>query len=543
MLMLNTDLHIAELSKHMTRSDFVRNVMRTLKESTPMTDRGSTPDLVREDSGRSITQASVASFAPSPASVKSNAIPAGLGITANRSVSVPIVPAAVSRAESERSVTLSAAESKIRASSNVGSSTTLSSFSYTKAWEGEAEAALRVSAVRLIESGLMSGVKDIYSQVRSDKILLPIASVQDNSRQSVISLGTLNNDAARLRAIRNAGNHSNDRVNALKRGSMRSIPGSLNNPHSSSYSSDSHLSPATSYAASMNGSSGGGFTPTIGFAHNLSHTVIREHDDEARSVDSHASTSTIDDDLDDDELALLGAPWAKEGMLWKRSGNEPVHKKTTKKDWKQYFVVVQRGELLLFTFGEGTGSMAFGAVGGGNWLNNANTAGRFSLIQTNASSMPGGYSRDRPYCFTVGLPNSEVLFLQAGTEDLVSEWITTCSYWSARNSRPPLQGGVSNMEYGWQKVSDGLAPHHDDDTVSVKSSRSNMSKLGSHRRGAMLPGDKAFVNDWKPPPPTLMASHLDEESQLEALTSYVRTVTEELDAHKALEEPMMRLVS
>ena len=152
-----------------------------------------------------------------------------------------------------------------------------------------------------------------------------------------------------------------DRVNALKRGSIRGMQGLMSQSYASS---DGRLSPTPSYATST----GDNYAITIGFASNLSHTVIKEQEDEKDSGDSVVSIDTTDDDLSDDELALLGAPWAKEGLVWRRSGNDSSIRKTSKKDWKQYFAVVQRGEMLLFTFGEGSGSGSFGAVGGGNWL-------------------------------------------------------------------------------------------------------------------------------------------------------------------------------
>ena len=145
MLMLNTDLHIAELSKHMSRGDFVRNVMRTIRESAPANDRASTPDLVRDDSG-SLMLGSVASFAPSPPSVKVPTVPAPPNT--HRSASAPVVAQPPSRTDSERSVTISAMEAKMRAASAAGSSTTISSMSFTKAWESEAEVALKVSVQR-----------------------------------------------------------------------------------------------------------------------------------------------------------------------------------------------------------------------------------------------------------------------------------------------------------------------------------------------------------------------------------------------------------
>ena len=52
------------------------------------------------------------------------------------------------------------------------------------------------------------------------------------------------------------------------------------------------------------------------------------------------------------------------------------------------------------------------------------------------------------------LANGGVYFFQAGTEELVNEWVSTCNYWAARTSKEPLAGGVSNMEYGWNRVMD-----------------------------------------------------------------------------------------
>lgn len=78
-------------------------------------------------------------------------------------------------------------------------------------------------------------------------------------------------------------------------------------------------------------------------------------------------SSDTQDEMTDDQMALLGPPWAKEGMLQTRQYWEAVGKKAKKQDWKQHFVVVQKGELLMFTFGSGKGSAASGTFGGGNW--------------------------------------------------------------------------------------------------------------------------------------------------------------------------------
>ena len=68
--------------------------------------------------------------------------------------------------------------------------------------------------------------------------------------------------------------------------------------------------------------------------------------------------------ITDEELALLGAPWAKEGNLCKKQYWEMTGKRAKTKNWMNVFVVIQKGELNMFVFGEGGGGSA-GGVGGG----------------------------------------------------------------------------------------------------------------------------------------------------------------------------------
>nr|XP_019008884.1 uncharacterized protein I206_06570 [Kwoniella pini CBS 10737]OCF47665.1 hypothetical protein I206_06570 [Kwoniella pini CBS 10737] len=551
MLMLNTDLHIAELNKHMSRTDFVRNAMRAIQESMPSAERerdgDSTPDLTRGDSSSMKAGfGSNGSMAPSFVSVRAKP-----SITANapptqRSASAPVVTIQHQHGPIRTESTSSIGTNGIADGKRGGSSTTVSSFTYNKAWEMEAENALR----------------EIFASVKAERILLPISGTgqgtTQSSRQSMISISS-NGPFDRARNVRSP----SDRVNALKRGSIRGVQGLLNNPYGSQWSaSDGRLSPTPSYATSINEVSRfflqglGSFAPTLGFASNLSHTVIREHDDEVRSMDSNTSVDTAED-MDDDELALLGAPWAKEGLLSRKLYWESINKRAKKNDWKQFFVVISKGELYMFTFGEkGSGNMGFtmgGSVGGGNWLENANANGQISLMHTMSVALPKpGYNANRPYCFSLAIPTGETSFFQAGTEDLVQEWVSTCNYWAARKSRQPLKGGVSNMEYGWNRViidSNGN-DENEDDKISLRSNKSNLSRLNINsstggtygRKSIIMNGnDKIFINDWKSPPPATMPSPLDEENQLEALQNYIKDLVEELENHKAIEEPMNKL--
>lgn len=124
-----------------------------------------------------------------------------------------------------------------------------------------------------------------------------------------------------------------------------------------------HHSFSTAYGTNVTTPSSHG-NSTIGFASNLSHTIIKEQqeDDDAQS-DSEASIA-------DEELALLGAPWAKEGILHRKHYWESNNKRSKDKQWLQAFVVISKGELKMFKFGE-SGRGHFGGhsgLGGGNWM-------------------------------------------------------------------------------------------------------------------------------------------------------------------------------
>ena len=171
---------------------------------------------------------------------------------------------------------------------------------------------------------------------------------------------------------------------------------------------------------------------------------------------------------------------------------------------------------------------------------------------------PPGYNK-RPHCMVLTQANRGVYFFQAGTEELVNEWVSTCNYWAARTSKEPLAGGISNMEYGWSKVMDvyrhGCSHSPNDvsgepdisDTVSVRSGKSTRSKYGWRDGTAIIRGpssraDKTFINDWKPPlPPTVSSVH-DEETQLDALRKHVASLKKDLGTHNELREPMSQLV-
>ncbi|KAG9220598.1 hypothetical protein CCMSSC00406_0003697 [Pleurotus cornucopiae] len=524
LLLLNTDLHIAELSTHMSRSQFVRNTLGTIQMQLQPPEQLSTSDLAYDDSGSSMRGSDADTIARTKRSDS---------ITSWNSVSKEAAMAASPGHHSNGStpsVQVSLHSSQQR-TPDVGSV-------YGRTWEADMENLL----------------KDMYNSVKSQQILQPIAG-----RASVSSL------SPGVAMLRNRSLRSQpDRLATLKRGSIRGLQSILNaqagiSPYSSNSSIDGRASPSPSFATSAHDTGSSTFlTPTLGFASNLSHTIIKEaREDDDHSLHSQESGSTMIS-ITDEELALLGPPWAKEGRLCRKQYWESTSKRAKDKAWLDVFVVIQKGELNMFTFG-GAGGGGGGVVGGGNWLTNANLVGCVDLSHSLSHALPPpGYNKQRPHCMVLTLSNGGVYFFQAGTEELVNEWVSTCNYWAARTSKEPLAGGVSNMEYGWNRVlepshgrsvsdNDPAAQQDYSDAMSVRSGRSTRSRFGWKEgsntvRAASSPYvDRIFINDWKPPMPPTVSSLHDEETQLEALGKHVASMKADLQKHNELREPMAAL--
>lgn len=187
--------------------------------------------------------------------------------------------------------------------------------------------------------------------------------------------------------------------------------------------------------------------------------------------------------------------------------------------------------------------------------------GTVQLSHSLAHSLPPpGYNRQRPHCFVLTLASGGVYFFQAGTQELVSEWVSTCNYWAARQSKEPLAGGVSNMEFGWNRIIDEETnngadtqitysrddvTYNDSDTLSVRSGRSKLSKKDGPftLRSTVSPyADRMFIHEWKAPISSGISSMHDEESQLDALQKHVDSLKLDFKQHTDLKLPMMRLV-
>lgn len=295
------------------------------------------------------------------------------------------------------------------------------------------------------------------------------------------------------------------------------------------------------------------YQSSIGFANALSQAIIRE-DQLEFSIEDGPKAGSL---LDDESLELCGAPWAKEGIVKHKCHLEGVDKRSKDRNWNDCFAVIEKGYMRLFSFSMTAKSLrnkaraprAGAVVGGGNWQENAEEMWKFTLRHTIASSLPPpGYSKARPYVWALSLPTGAVHLFSVGTPDIVKEFVSTANYWSARLSKEPMMGGISNMEYGWSDgvVNRALMPSEPQagrpGTISPRPStqmsmRSSLDQVGGVR--AKLPGDKIHISEWAPPQQSMFASHLMEVDQLKALQSYVSNVEEELQKHNELRSLML----
>lgn len=546
MLLLNTDLHIADLATHMSRGQFVRNTLNAIQVQIHPERyiNPSTPDLTSDDSS-SVRALGRDNSEPASTTVRS---PKRSGsITSWNSVPREVsngssTPLDAESASSNADVTKSPRPSpaQVLSSGPTVGPTQASAIVYDKHWELEMENLL----------------KDMYAAIKSQQILQPLGNIPvGRSSTSSLTPGSPHGMLKARPSVRG------DRITNIKRGSFRGIPALLNTQqqinafNNSSSSVEGRTSPAPSYATSLEGQISPPVfaVPAIGFASNLTQTIIREtHEDDNRSIHSNDSSSS-DISITDEELALLGPPWAKEGILCRKQFWESKDKKAKSRNWMDVFVVISKGELSMFTFGEAAGGGS-GAVGGGNWLTNATPVGSVSLAHSLSHALPPpGYNRQRPHCMVLTLANGGVYFFQAGTDELVSEWTSTCNYWAARQSKEPLAGGVSNMEYGWNRVLESVsargrstsedAAKDNTDTASVRSGRSGRSKFGNKAQTVRSSPwtDRILINDWKQPITSTVASTHDEGTQLDALRKHARALKQDLKQHNDLQGPMTAL--
>ncbi|CAG8505665.1 9367_t:CDS:10 [Dentiscutata erythropus] len=478
LLLLNTDLHIAQLSSKMSRSQFVRNTMAAIHAQ--INQAMHSPTEAYEDDQSTITSVDTNVTSVTARPRRSGSIKSWRSNTNSSMASLTFIPNGSSRQ-----------------------------------WDLELESLL----------------KEIYTAIKNNQIVQPFTSeperVQSDSSNNLSptiqrSISLLGHQSSRINALKKGIAAANARARKNANGKVSPISPS---PSFGSIGSDTSLgadSLARSSSQTLPTLSSFSLRHTSSSETALTSTIAEcnedEFDNDRASIDSASTSESL-------ELYLSGAPYAKEGLLVRKQYWESTNKRAKDKYWKECFVVVEKGEIRMYKFDTQSSSGSAGAVNLRHTITNA--------------LPPPGYNRSRPHVFALSMPNGGLYFYQAGTAELVDEWVSTCNYWAARMSKEPLTGGVSNMEYGWGRC---LEPILDNDEFSDKK-----SVMSDHRSimsgGSTYASDRIFVNEWKAPIPPGVSSNLDEAGQLAALKKYKDDLEEELEQHKNFWDPMSKLFS
>lgn len=561
-MLLNTDLHLADIESKMTRSQFIKNTMTTIKQALA----DSEPDSF--DRPSILPGKNHSLLSPGDSDVRAS----GDQERKNWRASF-IGPRSDSRLGDEG-----------EDGDHCGPLVKTPFTGTLKAWEHQMEIVL----------------KETYNSIRDTKLpLFSGAPEQPSSQQGLTVMGMLKRSPSVLskapsetasmmsRGRMHDARHNAGRWNSKSRSRPRMGNPAFSSSRTSFDDNNSIWSPTVSSATWSRYSLGrtqtspsmdslgsafltGDYQQSVGFANALSQAIIREDHqlDSNRSIISDEYNSTPL--LEDESLEITGPPWVKEGIVIHKHHLDGIDKKAKDRNWSEVFAVIQKGQLSLFSFntkstrhkGRSARKPAPGAVvGGGNWQDNAVSLGNFSLRQTLASALPSpGYSRTRPHVWALSLPTGAVHLFQVGTPEISKEFVLTVNYWSARLSTHPLVGGVSNIEYGWSEacinqaliipVSEttttprpgsaaaGRSSMHSRSASIPNSIRSSFDVAGSSTR-TKLPGDRIHIADWTPPAQSLRPSNLAEPEQLETLQGYVKGIEDELQQHNQLRSPML----
>ncbi|KAK5653504.1 hypothetical protein OQA88_8763 [Cercophora sp. LCS_1] len=586
-ILLNTDLHMADIEHKMTRSQFIKNTMTTIRQAL----EDAVPDAFDKGKGQLGVEGRTSEDHDRHSSFRASFMPPRPGSAIGAYTDSP-------GGTSCGPLVKAPFEGSIRA------------------WESQVEVVL----------------KDIYSSIRDDP--LPLFGAETSTiptpggltvmgmlkrSPSVLSKAPSEGVASTRGRIPENARSAGSRWNSKSRSRPRGFGTGFSSSRTSFDDGQSVWSPTESSATWSRASLGrthtsmsmdsfgssyprGDYQQSIGFANALSQAIIRE--DQAADMASLKGEDIKSEQLLDDEtLELAGPPWIKEGIVTHKHHLDGIDKRAKDRQWTEVFAVIQKGQLSMFSFtpnkslrnknrlrGHASTHFQKGAVvGGGNWQENATNLGTFSLRQTLASTLPPpGYSRSRQHVWALSLPTGAVHLFQVGTPEISKEFVNTANYWSARLSTHPLVGGISNIEYGWSEaiINNALVNAINESSTNLPQERghrpgtsisstkghsrpgsaaavprSSMQSRSSMRSGsfdfprpgsgssgvlgnslprhAKLPGDRIRIAEWAPPTQSLRPSNTSEKEQLESLVAYVRSIEAELTHHNSLRSPML----
>ncbi|KAJ8610427.1 hypothetical protein MRB53_038589 [Persea americana] len=572
-ILLNTDLHLADIGEKMSRSAYVKNTLPTIRRVVADAAPNAFDDKLKEPARPTLPW--MDNSTPTSPSLAPNTPVEGTSIDGGRppaSSSNSLRPN-VSRTDSEQESAASIALVMVPFNGSM------------KAWENEIEAILKSFYIAIKAEPLP--LLGLAGNETSQNLTVNTSGLKRSN--SIVSKAPSDAISSRSRGLKTLtlgwqGRNNRPRPKVFSTATMSSSRTSFDDNNSiwspaqsSTWSKNSMGKTLTS--TSMNSLAASYMTTdrefkhSIGFANALSHAIIREEGGGVINADSDSLTLQ-GDLLEDDSLALEGAPWAKEGIIKHKHHLEAPDRKAKERSWNECFAVISRGKLTLFNFNTESKSRSLGRprtkqgqaasiagsrVGGGDWMENAEQLAVFVLRHTISSTLPPpGYSKTRPFVWALSLPSGAVHLFHVGTPEIAQEWMTTANYWSARLSKEPLSGGVSNIEYGWsdavinsavlERSESGVSSpppsiqnrSHSHSVSNASNALNGRPSVQSSIRGSFdvggnrqrLPGDKVHITEWTPPSQSIMASQLNEAEQLKSLTTYVNNVEQELERHQ-----------
>lgn len=598
-LLLNTDLHMADVDSKMSRSQFIKNTLPTLRNVA----EESGEDTIRAPSAASPSRPGIPwRDARSPTPVEGNSISAArtsMEQTRPAGGRLSVISPPPGRPTSEVPSFASPSPYGNRSADTSSALIGAPFEGSTKGWENQLEAVLKDiyqsirderlplhgASDRHLQTKDSSGALSVGSALRrTGSVLSKTTSDGPRGRPEGHSMGASSRFASRNRTKNRL--HPASTFGSSRTASRTSLEENMWSPSGSSTWSKSMYQTQTTMSTDSIGSrftfADERYQQSIGFANALSHAIIREEGQGDEEEDSPQAFEI------DELLELAGAPFAKEGLVKHKHHLETTDKKARDRNWSEVFVVIEKGWMRLFSFNTKSVRAAQKksggktVVGGGNWMESAETLGAFMLRQTIANALPPpGYSKQRPHVFALSLPTGAVHLFHVGTTEIAKEFVSTANYWSARLSKEPLVGGVSNIEYGWgdQVINSALLPetasvaspssprsatptsgiraamvasptstasHSRGGSVSMSINHSSRPSLSGSIRGsveaaaarARTPADRLQLADWAPPQQSLVASTLPEAAQLSSLQAYVLSIDQELAQHNELRAPM-----
>ncbi|EPB91631.1 hypothetical protein HMPREF1544_01553 [Mucor circinelloides 1006PhL] len=221
-------------------------------------------------------------------------------------------------------------------------------------------------------------------------------------------------------------------------------------------------------------------------------------------------------------------PYLKEGVVMRKHLLESANQKAKHREWRECLLVVGQGELKMYGL-QSESANDSNSISSGKRSAYSHLMGSIELNHSLSNALPPpGYNKSRPHVFAIQEPNGGVYLFQAASNEQVVEWVSTCNYWAARQSKEPLQGGVGNLEYGWGSCLNDVI-------LDLDAEESGEKITGKYFHDP----DAVTISHWIPPAPTMVSSILDEKAQFESLQAYVNQLNEEINEHREIKRKIM----